>query len=181
VNAEELKVCCTSAYQHDAVALILGESYHPGGLSLTRHLGRAVGLQPGERVLDIASGPGTTAFCLAAEFGTTVDGVDLGEALVAAANAKAIEAGVADRVHFHIGDAERLPLPDRSVDTVVCECAFCTFPDKPTAASELARVLKPGGRVGITDVTPDGWRVWPTPVPSPNTATCLRGRDCGSR
>jgi SAM-dependent methyltransferase len=173
VNAEELKVCCASAYQHDAVALILGDSYHPGGLALTRHLGRALDLHPGERVLDIASGPGTTAFCLAAGFGTAVDGVDLSEDLVAAANAKAIEAGVADRVHFHIGDAERLPLPDRSVDAVVCECAFCTFPDKATAASELARVLKPGGRVGITDVTLDPTRLDPELASLAGWVACL--------
>ncbi len=52
-----------------------------------------------------------------------------------------------------IGDAERLPFPNDSFDAVVCECAFCTFPDKPRAAAELARVLRPGGRVGINDVT----------------------------
>jgi len=56
-------------------------------------------------------------------------------------------------IRFHVGDAERLPLPDAIADAVVCECAFCTFPDKATAAAEFARVLRPGGRVGITDVT----------------------------
>jgi ubiquinone/menaquinone biosynthesis C-methylase UbiE len=70
---------------------------------------------------------------------------------VAKANATAASEDVADRVRFHVGDAERIPLPDASVDAVVCECAFCTFPDKKTAA-EMARVLKPGGRVGITEV-----------------------------
>jgi ubiquinone/menaquinone biosynthesis C-methylase UbiE len=62
-------------------------------------------------------------------------------------------------VRFHLGDAERIPLPDASVDAVVCECAFCTFPDKTTAASEMARVLKPGGKVGITDVALDPARL----------------------
>ena len=62
-------------------------------------------------------------------------------------------AGVADRAQFHHGDADALPLPDGGYDAVVCECALCTFPDKVTAASEMARVLRPGGRVGITDVT----------------------------
>jgi arsenite methyltransferase len=60
---------------------------------------------------------------------------------------------------FQVGDAERLPLPDESVDAVVCECAFCTFPDKPTAAAEMARVLKPGGRISITDVALDPKRL----------------------
>jgi arsenite methyltransferase len=54
---------------------------------------------------------------------------------------------------FHLGDAERLPLPEAAFDAVVCECAFCTFPDKATAAAEFARVLRVGGRVGLTDVT----------------------------
>jgi len=158
-GAEDVKLCCATAYQHDAVALILGESYHPGGLDLTRRLGRAIELRPGERVLDIASGPGTTAFLLASEFDVEVDGVDLGDLTVAKANATAASEGIADRVRFHHGDAERIPLPDASVEAVVCECAFCTFPDKKTAASEMARVLEPGGRVGITDVTLDPARL----------------------
>jgi arsenite methyltransferase len=52
--------------------------------------------------------------------------------------------------------AESLPLADRSVDAVICECALCTFPNKPRAVAEFARVLRPGGRVGITDVTSTG-------------------------
>ncbi|MDP9386980.1 MAG: methyltransferase domain-containing protein [Actinomycetota bacterium] len=154
-DPEQVKVCCSTAYQRDAVALILGESYHPGGLDLTRRLARAIGLRAGERVLDVASGPGATAFLLAAEFGAHVEGVDLGEQSVATANARAAAEGLSDRVRFTVGDAERLPLDDESVDAVVCECAFCTFPDKATAAAEMARVLKPGGRIGITDVALD--------------------------
>jgi ubiquinone/menaquinone biosynthesis C-methylase UbiE len=130
-------------------------------LALTRRLANALGLRPGERVADVASGPGRTAFLLTAEFGVNVDGIDLGEATVAAANAKAVDAGVDDQVAFQVGDAERLPLPDESVDAVVCECALCTFPDKAAAADEMARVLKPGGRVGITDVTLDPDRLDP--------------------
>ena len=157
----ELKSCCAAAYQHDAVALILGASYHPGGLALTRRLADALALQPGERVSDVASGPGTTAFLLAAEYGVTVEGVDLGPDTVATANAKAVAAGVDDQVAFRLGDAERLPLPDASVDAVVCECALCTFPDKEAATAEMARVLRTGGRVGITDVTLDRGRLDP--------------------
>ena len=158
-TAADVKVCCAAAYQHDAVALILGESYHPGGLALTRRLGQALDLRAGQRVLDVASGPGATAFLLAAEFDVAVDGVDLGVEAVTRASALAAERGVAEQVRFHVGDAERIPLPDASVDAVVCECAFCTFPDKPTAAAEMARVLRPGGRVGITDVALDPARL----------------------
>ncbi|MGH9190479.1 MAG: class I SAM-dependent methyltransferase [Acidimicrobiales bacterium] len=154
-----MKACCARSYQSDAVALILGESYHPGGLDLTRRLAAALELRARQQVLDIASGPGATAFLLAAEFGVEVEGVDLGAESVAKANAKAAEKGVDNQVHFTLGDAERLPLEDASVDAVVCECAFCTFPDKPTAAAEMARVLRPGGRLGITDVALDPARL----------------------
>jgi hypothetical protein len=148
----EIKACCAAAYGQDAVALVLGESYHPGGLSLTRRLADALGLRRGWRVVDVASGPGATARLLAAEYAVTVDAVDLGESTVERARSATVEAGLAERVRFHLGDAERLPLPDGSADAVVCECALCTFPNKAMAAAEFARVLRPGGRIGITDV-----------------------------
>ncbi|TQF02796.1 methyltransferase domain-containing protein [Kitasatospora acidiphila] len=161
-DPQTLKACCASAYQSDAVTALLGTSLHPGGPALTRHLARTLELAPGMRVLDVASGTGSTALLLAAEFGCEVVGVDLGEQSVARARAAAEQAGLAmgvppvggrGRVTFRTGDAEQLPFPDGSFDAVMCECAFCTFPDKPTAALEFARVLRPGGRVGITDVT----------------------------
>ena len=161
LSPEDVKSCCVTAYRNDAVALILGESYHPGGLALTRHLADSLGLRFGERVADVASGPGTTALLLAAKYGVTVEGIDLGPAAVAAATARAAAAGVEGRVGFRVGDAERLPLDDASVDAVLCECALCTFPDKAAATAEMARVLKPGGRVGITDVTLDRDRLDP--------------------
>jgi SAM-dependent methyltransferase len=148
-----IKACCAAAYSGDAVALVLGESYHPGGLALTRRLASALELRPGQRVVDVASGPGTTARLLAAEYAVTVDGVELSETAVDQARAAAAKDGVSGRARFHRGDAERLPLPDAIADAVVCECAFCTFPGKAAAAAEFARVLRPGGRAGITDVT----------------------------
>jgi SAM-dependent methyltransferase len=59
------------------------------------------------------------------------------------------------------GDAEQLPYPESVFDVAVCECAPCTFPDKTRAAAEFARVLRPGGRLGITDVTVDPARLPP--------------------
>lgn len=150
---DEVKACCAAAYSRDAVALVLGDSYHPGGLALTRTLAGTLDLRPGDRVVDIASGPGTTARLLAAEYGVTVDGVDLGADTIERARAATAGAGLSGQVRFRLGDAERLPLPGASADAVVCECALCTFPDKETAVAEFARVLRPGGRVGLTDVT----------------------------
>ncbi|MGH3713184.1 MAG: methyltransferase domain-containing protein [Micromonosporaceae bacterium] len=152
-TSQELKACCASAYSSDLVAMLLGDSYHPGGLALTRRLAGQLGLPRGARVLDVAAGRGTTALLLAAEHGVRVDGLDLSASNVALAQGAADAAGLGGQVTFTAGDAERLPYPDRAFDAVVCECALCTFPDKPTATAELARVLRPGGRVGITDVT----------------------------
>jgi arsenite methyltransferase len=149
----EIKACCTAAYGSDAAALLLGRSYHPGGLALTRRLAGFLRLCAGQRVADVASGPGTTSLLLAAEFGVTVDGVELSEPMLGRARSSAASAGLSGQVRFRRGDAERLPLADGSVDAVICECAFCTFPGKEAAAAEFARVLRPGGQVGITDVT----------------------------
>lgn len=153
VSPAEAKACCAAAYSTDLVAMVLGESYHPGGRSLTRRLAGVTGLRAGQRVLDVASGPGITAILIAQEFGVAVDGVDLSAASVQRAAAAGQTAGLGERVRFHTGDAERLPFEEATFDAVICECAFCTFPDKETAAAELARVLRPGGRIGLSDVT----------------------------
>lgn len=155
VDPDLVKACCATAYGTDVVALLLGESFHPGGLDLTRRLADVLDLQPRQHVLDVAAGLGTTALLLAAERDVEVVGVDLGASQVARATARAAEAGLSERARFEVGDAERLPVDDACFDAAVCECAFCTFPDKHTAAAELARVLRPGGRVGLTDICLD--------------------------
>lgn len=160
-TGEELKACCAAAYSSDVVSLLLGDSYHPGGTALTRRLADGLALTPGARVLDVASGRGTTALLLADAYGTEVDGVDYSAANTALAQGAAQAAGLADRARLTTGDAEQLPYPDAVFDAVVCECALCTFPDKTRAAAEFARVLKPGGRLGITDVTIDPDRLPP--------------------
>jgi len=173
----EIKACCAAGYQSDVVALILGESYHPGGAALTRRLAGAVGVSAGREVLDVASGPGATAMLLAREFGASVVGVDLAEGSVAQANRRAADAQMAGhgrgQVRFEVGDAERLPLPDASVDVVVSECALCTFPDKEAAAAEMARVVRPGGRIGITDVVVDPPRLDPELADLAGWIACL--------
>jgi SAM-dependent methyltransferase len=155
VDPAELKACCARLYENDLVRALLGDSYHPGGLELTRRLARLAGVTAATEVLDVASGPGTTALALARELGSTVVGVDLGPATVDQATARAAEAGLEPKVTFRVGDAEALPVPHAKFDVVLCECALCTFPDKATAAAEMARVLRPGGRVAISDVVLD--------------------------
>lgn len=155
LDARQVKACCATGYSSDVVTLLLGSSYHPGGLALTRRLLDALHVQAGERLADVACGVGTTSLLAAQEYGAVVDGVDLSEANVKLAAGAAVATDLTDRAQFHHGDAEALPLADGGWDVVVCECALCTFPDKATAATEMARVLRPGGRVGISDMTAD--------------------------
>ncbi len=156
MKSETLKSCCARAYESDFARMLLGGNFHPGGLDLTRRLGHLLELRPGVRVLDVASGKGESAIFLAKEFGCEVTGIDFGSRNVEEANARAAESGVAHLVTFLERDAERTNLPDASFDCAICECAFCTFPDKPAAAREIARVLGGGGRIGLSDLTRRG-------------------------
>jgi arsenite methyltransferase len=155
-DANEVKLCRAAAYGSDWARLLLGDSFHPGGMALTERLGDLLELAPGRRVLDVAAGKGTSAIHLARRFGCAVVGIDYGGANVRAATQAAETADVAHLARFEGGDAERLSAADVSFDAVICECAFCTFPDKSAAAAEFARVLRPGGRVGLSDLTRAG-------------------------
>jgi arsenite methyltransferase len=172
---EILKACCAAVYQHDLVALVLGETYHPGGLELTRRLARSLELRAGQRVLDVACGPGATACLLAAEFGVEVDALDLAEPNLERGRRAAAGRSLDGRVRFQPGDAERLPFRDAVFDAVMCECAVCTFPDKAAAAAEFARVLRPGGCAGITDVTLDRGRLDPDLATLAGYVACIAG------
>src|SRR5580700_10126486 len=152
-ESADLKSCCATVYQSDFARLLLGDSFHPGGQRLTARLGEQLGLGHGDRVLDVASGKGESAIFVARQFGCQVVGVDFGPRNVDEANSRAAAARVAHLASFVEGDAERLNFPDAGFDAVLCECAFCTFPDKRTAASEFARVLRPGGGAGLSDLT----------------------------
>ena len=163
-----VKSCCATLYASDWVRLLLGDSLHPGGLGLTDHLAKVIGLRPGERVLDVASGRGISAVHLAQTLGCSVVGVDYSSENVAFARRAASEHGIADRVRFLAGDAERLPVEDRAFDAVIAECAFCTFPDKESAAFEFVRVLRPGGRLGLIDLVRSG------PLPAELTSLAAR-------
>lgn len=156
---EEMKACCASVYEHPAVRWLLGGELHPGGEATTRRALDLIAPDPGERLLDVASGTGASALLAAREFGVEVVGVEYSEAAVIDAGKAAEAAGLGDQVSFVLGDAEALALPDGSFDAVLCECAMCTFPGKAQAAAEIARVLRPGGMVAISDVIVDAERL----------------------
>jgi SAM-dependent methyltransferase len=113
----------------------------------------AVGVQPGEKTLDVACGTGNAAI-RAAGAGAQVTGVDLTPELFDAARLEAVEAGVT--VDWVQGDAEELPFEDEAFDVVLSTFGCMFAPRHAVAASEIARVLRPGGRIGITAWTPEG-------------------------
>ncbi len=152
-DSKSIKQCCAQLYESDLANILLGDSFHPGGLRLTERLGELLRLTPESRVLDVASGTGTSAFFLAERFGCHIIGIDYSSQNITRANELADTKGLAFCVRFERGDAERIPFPDAAFDAVLCECAFCTFPDKFTAACEFARVLRPKGQVGLSDLT----------------------------
>ena len=154
-HQEAFKACCARLYGDDLVTMLLGSNLHPGGPTLTRRLAQVACLSPDERVLDVACGPGASALLLAREFDVSVRGIDLSPALVARALAAASAEGLSSLTRFEIGDAECLPASDASVDAVLCECALCTFPDKQAAVAEFARVLRPRGRLLLSDIVVD--------------------------
>jgi arsenite methyltransferase len=151
----ELKASCAVIYEHPAVRWLLGGELHPGGEATTRRALELIRVGHGDRLLDIASGTGSSSMLAARDFGCVVVGVDYGEEAVRGAQIAADAAGLCDEVGFIVADAEALPFAGGAFDAVLCECSLCTFPDKARAMAEIRRVLRPGGRLALCDVVVD--------------------------
>lgn len=155
--------CCAAFYERPEAGILLGDSFHPGGTALTLEIAHALRLTPGTRLLDVACGPGTSLRAILARYPIAAVGLD--------ASASPHRH---DGLELRPGDAHAIPFPDESFDALLCECALSTFADQQRALAEMARVVRPGGRFGMSDMVvegriPEALRDWV------NTGTCLAG------
>lgn len=147
----------------------------PAGSNLGLGCGNPVAiasLKAGDVVLDLGSGAGFDAFLAARQVGKTgkVIGVDMTEEMIEKAKRNAIN-GHYQNVEFKLGDIENLPVDDNSVDVIISNCVINLSPDKKKVFKETFRVLKPGGRLMVSDVV----LVKPLPDELKNNEALLTG------
>ena len=121
-QAKQLVACCADVYAHPAARYLMGDSFHPGGLTLTSQVAALAGVNASSVVLDVGSGRGASAVHLAAEKGCRVHGLTLERQGVEAGLALARERGVAERVSFALGDVMAAPIEVGGFDVALMEC-----------------------------------------------------------
>lgn len=152
----DLGHCCVVTYGHPLTRWLIGDSFHPGGLASTTRLAGMMGAAPSRRVLDAGSGIGATAVHLARTVGCRVTGVTLERSGVEIGYELARDHGVEGRVAFLEGSITDVELEEGSFDHALIECVLSLVGAKGPVLARIFRLLRPGGRLGLTDVTVDG-------------------------
>lgn len=130
-----------------------GMTKHMGGLKATEQLVELCHINHDKSVLVVGCGVGVTPCYLAKRYDCRVVGVDLSARMVEQSKARAKRKKIENRVEFRVADAQSLPFEDDTFDAVICESVNAFIDDKPKALSEYVRLIKPGGYVGLNEVT----------------------------
>lgn len=173
----QASACCDSPPALYDPALLTGLPGDVAGLSLG--CGDPVSiasLNPGETVLDLGSGGGIDCFLAARQVGEsgTVIGVDMTPEMLAKANASKARMGVTN-VEFRQGQIEALPVDDNSIDVILSNCVINLAPDKAAVFREAFRVLKPGGRLAVSDIVTEGPPLRHEDIDLSQWAACVAG------
>jgi arsenite methyltransferase len=180
MQREEFTNCCTSIYENNLVRLLLGESWHPGGLWLTNRLAELAEIGPSDKVIDLGSGNGASAIHIARERGCSVVGIEASERLTAEAQSN-IEPALASQVTFKNADAEHLPLRDGEFTVGLSECSLCLLPSETRALKELRRVLTPEAQLAISDMVVEGRLPEPLEELTARVFCIAEGRSLGTK
>jgi len=167
-SSQVLSRCCAGFYELPVVEYLLGQSFHPGGPKLTRQLASTALVSPNSSVLDVACGNGASARIIAADFGAMVTGCDYSAINLERAVAASRTARLETKTQFVRSDVGRLPFASGTFDVSLCECSLCLFDNMDSVLEQVHRVLKPGGRIGISDFFLD--------APVPESLDGLLGR-----
>jgi SAM-dependent methyltransferase len=133
-------------------------------------------LAPGETVLDLGSGGGIDVLLSARRVGPTghAYGLDMTEEMLALARRNAAEAGATNVTFLH-GQIEQIPLPDASIDVIISNCVINLSTDKPAVFGQMHRVLREGGRIGVSDVVAENNLTPPVILERATRVGCLAG------
>lgn len=140
-------LCCNCGLDQ-----VLENTLHPGGLKLTERLAGVSMLKPGSKVLEIGCGKGITAIFLAQNYGCSITGIDISPVQIGSARERAKNENMSEKTSFITADCQELPLFADYFDMVFSECSISLVQNKKRIFDEIWRVLKPGGRLTITDL-----------------------------
>ncbi len=130
-----------------------GSTKHAGAMKSTRELLELCQIDKGKYVLEVGCGVGITSCYIAKTYGCRVVGVDISEKMINWSNERAKREDVENRVEFRIADVQNLPFDDDIFDVVIGESATAFLEDKQRGMNEYVRVTKPGGYVGLNEMT----------------------------